>query len=369
MGYRDRYPPAGFTSVIFEGGSCLSLTIDQSGSTANRPLEDSSAFYDTQGRTRPVAITGLWTLSAKVFVSSAFNTSTGQLVRSDLWGIAGTPLSGGAYMVLGFTNASPADPYNPAAADRTFRFEVFDPNTGYWINIGVPDGFVFDTWHTISGTWTGTAFEYRIDGALVLVISTAGGGDLQDVNIEGYNFSQPGSYTVYWGNLIAAAIPFPVITNSPLTATGTVGAPFSFTITASGSPTSYTASPLPAGLVLNATTGAITGIPTTAGTTSVLLRANNAAGTGNATLTITVAAAGVAPIITNNPLTAAGTVGTPFSFTITASGSPTSYTASPLPAGLGLTLRPVPSRAYRRRRGRRPSCSAPPTPPARATPR
>jgi hypothetical protein len=126
----------------------------------------------------------------------------------------------------------------------------------------------------------------------------------------------------------------PVITNSPLTAAGTVGTPFSFTITATGSPTSYAASPLPAGLVINPATGAITGTPTTVGTTPVLLGATNATGTGNVALTITIAPAGVAPIITNNPLTAAGTVGTAFSFTITASGSPTSYAASPLPAGL-----------------------------------
>ncbi|MCX6953921.1 MAG: putative Ig domain-containing protein, partial [Verrucomicrobia bacterium] len=128
----------------------------------------------------------------------------------------------------------------------------------------------------------------------------------------------------------------PVITNSPLTAAGTVGTPFSFTITASGSPTSYAASPLPAGLSIAAATGAITGTPTTVGTTSVLLGATNATGTGNATLTITVAAAGVAPIITNSPLTAGATVGTQFSLTITASGSPTSYAASPLPAGLSI---------------------------------
>ena len=44
--------------------------------------------------------------------------------------------------------------------------------------------------------------------------------------------------------------------------------------------------------------------------------ATNAQGTGNATLVITVTAAGAAPVITNNPLSAGGTVGTPFSFAI-----------------------------------------------------
>jgi hypothetical protein len=133
---------------------------------------------------------------------------------------------------------------------------------------------------------------------------------------------------------VAAAGVAPVIT-SPLTAAGTVGTPFSYTVTATNSPTSYTATPLPAGLSIVALTGVITGTPTTVGTTNVLLGATNAFGTGNATLVITVAAAGVAPVITS-PLTAAGTVGTPFSYAITATNTPTSYTATPLPAGLSI---------------------------------
>jgi hypothetical protein len=136
---------------------------------------------------------------------------------------------------------------------------------------------------------------------------------------------------------VGAAAAAPVITNSPLTAGGTVGSPFSFAITATGSPTSYSSGSLPAGLTLNTGTGVISGSPTAVGTTSVILGATNGTGTGNATLSITIAAAGVAPIITNSPLTAAGTVGTPFSFTIVASGSPTSYSAAPLPAGLTLS--------------------------------
>jgi len=133
---------------------------------------------------------------------------------------------------------------------------------------------------------------------------------------------------------VTAAGIAPVITSS-LTAAGTVGTPFSYTITATNSPTSYSASPLPAGLAIVAATGVISGSPTAVGTTSVLLGATNATGTGNATLVITVAAAGVAPVITSS-LTAAGTVGTPFSYTITATGTPTSYSASPLPAGLSI---------------------------------
>jgi sugar lactone lactonase YvrE len=132
---------------------------------------------------------------------------------------------------------------------------------------------------------------------------------------------------------VAAAGVAPIITNSPLTAAGTVGTPFSFTITATGSPTSYAASPLPAGLSIVAATGVITGTPTTAGTMAVTLGATNATGSTTATLTITINPP--APVITNAN-TAGGMTGVAFSYTITATNSPTSYNATGLPAGLSV---------------------------------
>lgn len=185
--------------------------------------------------------------------------------------------------------------------------------------------------------------RFNADGTFDTVFSPNPSGNVTCVTVQpdgriligGYFITlSPGGVT---NNFFNGGQTVPIITNASLTASGRVGTPFSFAITASGSPTSYTASPLPAGLSINTSTGVITGTPTTAGTTAVQLGATNSIGTGNATLTITVAAAGGAPIITNsNPLIAAGVVGTPFSFTITASGSPTSYTASPLPVGLGV---------------------------------
>jgi hypothetical protein len=303
----DRYPPAGFASVPFDGDSRLCLTIDQTGSTDSRPYQFSSGFYATQGYQRPAGITGLWTLSAQVFVSSAFNTTTGPLVCGELWGHTGTTSPGGDYMTLGFTNASPTDPFNPAAADRAFRFQALDGNTGDWVDLGVPAGFVFDAWHTLSGASTGSTFEFSIDGTLVLTIPTAAGNDLLTAFIEGYNFDQADSYSVYWDNLIAGAAP--VITNIPLTTAGTVDTPFSFTITASGAPTSYAAIPLPSGLVLDAGSGAITGTPTAAGVTFVTLTATSASGTSiPVTLTITIAPAGSSPTPTQGRLPAQGQV-------------------------------------------------------------
>jgi len=205
----NRYNPAGFASVLFDGDNRLQLTLDQTGSAANRPAQFSSAFYNTQGRQRDGGITGLWTLSAEVYVSSAFDTTTGPLVRSALWGHSGTTPEGGAYMILGFTNASPTDPLNPDALDRSFRFRVFDVNFGNFIDLGVPAGFVFNTWHQLSGTSTGTTFEYRIDGVLVQTLATADGGYLLSAMVQGYNFGQADSYSVYWDNVTASAVPEP----------------------------------------------------------------------------------------------------------------------------------------------------------------
>jgi PKD repeat protein len=123
---------------------------------------------------------------------------------------------------------------------------------------------------------------------------------------------------------------------SATTAPGTVGTAFTFNIVATGSPTSYSAAGLPAGLTINTATGVISGTPTATGTLIVTLTATNPTGTStpSSTLTITVASAAVTPVITS-PTTAPGTVGTPIPpYTIGATGVPTSYTATGLPPGL-----------------------------------
>lgn len=208
----NRYAPAAFSSVVFDGDHRLQLTLDASGSTANRPPTFSSAFYNTQGMQRPGEVTVAWTLTAQVFIPTSFNTSTGPLVRSEVWGHTGTTPAGGDYLIFGFTNASPTDELNPVGANRGFRFHAFDGNTGNWFDLGVPTGFAFDAWHTLTGTSTGTVFEYRLDGVLLLTNPTAAGSDLLSAMVQGYNFSQAAAYSVYWDNVATSAIPEPATT-------------------------------------------------------------------------------------------------------------------------------------------------------------
>jgi hyaluronate lyase len=95
-----------------------------------------------------------------------------------------------------------------------------------------------------------------------------------------------GSYAEISTSLtVVAPVVAPVISSSA-TASGQKGTAFSYTITASGSPTSYNATPLPAGLNFNTSTGAITGTPTVGGVFSITISATNEVDTGSTTLTL-----------------------------------------------------------------------------------
>jgi hypothetical protein len=90
--------------------------------------------------------------------------------------------------------------------------------------------------------------------------------------------------------LVLTVTPAPPAITSALTASATVGTPFSYQIIATNSPTSYTATPLPTGLTVSAT-GLISGTPAagTGGVRNVTITATNAGGSDTETLVITIA--------------------------------------------------------------------------------
>ncbi len=136
--------------------------------------------------------------------------------------------------------------------------------------------------------------------------------------------------------LIATGAPVII---SPSTATATVGQLFVYQIAATGTPTSYSATPLPEGLTFDSVsqqTGILGGTPTNPGTTHIQLTASNSGGTGLKTLTLTVL-----PFPSSGPVIASGTSLTartrqPFSFKVyTTRGSATArLSATGLPPGL-----------------------------------
>jgi len=128
------------------------------------------------------------------------------------------------------------------------------------------------------------------------------------------------------------------------TINGTVGTTLTFQIFATGAPfvpNGFTVTPaLPAGLTLNQNTGQITGTPTTvqAAQTYQMTAENSVGVSMPANLTITIAAALQAPVVTPGQ-SISGSIGTAITpFTIaTTGGAPTSFAVTPaLPTGLTL---------------------------------
>lgn len=132
---------------------------------------------------------------------------------------------------------------------------------------------------------------------------------------DGWSYASPARVSI----TVTPASAIPVIT-SLLTSTATVGTPFTYAITATNTPTSFGAAPLPSGLAVSTASGAITGTPTVAGPAAVTITATNGAGTDTETLQLTVTPgtptvtwAAPAAIVYGAPLSAAqlNATGTP----------------------------------------------------------
>jgi hypothetical protein len=139
------------------------------------------------------------------------------------------------------------------------------------------------------------AVALKIDTDIkALQAAVAAGGKPQDLStqiaaIQSHTASLATALGILQADDASASAPVPVI-SSPLTLSAPLAGPaVSYQIAASGSPTLFGATGLPAGLSIDTAKGLITGTPTAAGTTSVTISATNANGTGTATLKVTAA--------------------------------------------------------------------------------
>jgi uncharacterized protein (DUF1800 family) len=75
---------------------------------------------------------------------------------------------------------------------------------------------------------------------------------------------------------------------SAQSAVGFINQPFSFAVVGANSATTYTAAPLPPGLVFNGTNGVLSGTPTLAGNFQLMITASNAVGISASSLAVTI---------------------------------------------------------------------------------
>jgi PKD repeat protein len=150
--------------------------------------------------------------------------------------------------------------------------------------------------------------------------------------VSGGDVNSVGAGLIDANAALGGITPMPPQIISALSASGTVGQAFSYTIVATGSlPITYTTSALPTGLGQNG--AIISGTPTLNGTFPVTLTATNSVGADSKLLVITIQPSTVTPPAITSALVATGTVGIPFSYTAIASGTlPITLTATGLPA-------------------------------------
>ena len=121
--------------------------------------------------------------------------------------------------------------------------------------------------------------------------------------------SPQGNGTATVSMAVSGVTPLPAapVVTSPTDAAAQLGAEFAYQITATNSPTSYGATGLPDGLTVDATTGLISGTPTTTGNFSFVISASNAGGTGVSTVSTQVA--DQLPVITIRAMSSSVRVG------------------------------------------------------------
>ena len=203
----DRYDPDSFSNVgTFQGrNNVLGIGISSDQSSANRGGQ-SSNFYSTQGKQHLISGGAGSSISADLFIDASWADSANGHVRSDMWGIMSDAVPDvSAYPIIGFTN------YGGAA-----RYRVYDGNTSNgWVDSTV--AVAFGAWTSFEIAFTGSTFDFLINGVTVYSDSTIDGTTgFSGVIMQAYNFDDTTingriveDYTAHWSNANANAVPEP----------------------------------------------------------------------------------------------------------------------------------------------------------------
>ena len=191
--YTDRYAPADFKVSNFDGANRLQQVISVLGAANVRSGSYSSAFYNTQGR--------------KYNVSNATEVSVDLYVPGD-WATTGRRMAGfwgtgydsdslvTLYPIIEFTS----DNNNP-------RFRVWPDNEsedGYH-NLGLPTGFEYDKWYTLSIKINplNNTIIYKIGNITYTKTGINNATRIGNVILQGHNTTDGVDYNIYWDNFIA----------------------------------------------------------------------------------------------------------------------------------------------------------------------
>ena len=201
--YTDRYAPAVFTGLSsYQGLSdVLQIGVSAADQQSSRPLIYSGAFYNTQGRKYDISGGAGSYVEMLLYIPAAWGAPSNGFVRSDMWAtMVDSSHANSGFPIIDFMNQDTGGA----------RYRVFDNGLG-WVNLAVP--VVYDAWTTFRLTFTGTSYDYSINGVAVYSDPNIGATvGFSNVMVQDYNFgsafdtagsdNNPAaySYSAYWAS-------------------------------------------------------------------------------------------------------------------------------------------------------------------------
>ena len=186
--YVDRYAPAGFVSpTFFNGDNRLMHSINAA------DFQGNPSFYATQGRAYDLGSASDY-MEIQLYVPADWETANKRM--AGFWGVAvdaSDVVSG--YPIVEFTS----DGGNP-------RFHVWESGTGYWIDLGLPTGFTYNSWVTLKIRLLPSG-EFLLSAGDLDYVTVTSAPDasvrLKSVILQGYNYDpvDPNigvTYDIYW---------------------------------------------------------------------------------------------------------------------------------------------------------------------------
>ncbi|MHB9101431.1 MAG: PEP-CTERM sorting domain-containing protein [Sulfuricella sp.] len=210
----DRYAPDSFSNVgSFQGrNNVLGIGIGPNGATSNRGAY-SANFYSTQGMGHALSGAAGDSLQAALYVPSSWMSPSLGAVRTDMWGVMTDSTNAVTdYPIIGFTNYGTglADQNTSGAHDSFIGFRVWtDPLSAWYDLSGVTVNV--DAWNTLGFSFTGTDYNFLVNGQNVLTTGAAPGTSaygqvlMQAFNFDGNTFSPNAvisPYTAHWSNTV-----------------------------------------------------------------------------------------------------------------------------------------------------------------------